>query len=400
MILKRQKIDPIAAMAAANPASTAELAAEIGEVSIERELARAVALGRAPSKPIPAGDCFATEVGETHGGRSRAALGFGLGLTAAVALAALLVFGGRLGGFGESHPEFAGAAIRVAEANPRLLITAPGWKIVRADEFEPDSGELDFRDGSHDFAIHWYPAAQYGGYLRDRADVSTPEHGTLLGQRATTVEYSSEDYATMLSPQGRVFIEVRGRVGGRSAYDEVLRSLRPVDVKTWLSAMPPSTVRPAARAKAVEQMLRGIPLPPGFDAAALQGENSISDESSLAVKVGNAVACGWVGSWIVARDAGDQSAAERAVAAMAGYIDWPIVRENKVPWFSNYAIVAKQLRANRLDRGPTSYEVTADGRSFIYGPAWKMILGCGGTYRRQVASESRAQALALGQGGR
>src|SRR6185369_7639997 len=136
----------------------------------------------------------------------------------------------------------------------------------------PDSGELTFSNGGRDFEIHWYPAHLYQQLLRDRADVSRPEEGTLLGHRATTVAYSPEEYATMLSPQGKVFIEVRGQLGSRRAYDEILHSLQPVDVETWLDAMPPSTVRPEARAKAVEQMLRGIPVPPGFDATALQGE--------------------------------------------------------------------------------------------------------------------------------
>ena len=394
---KRQRIDPLAAMAAANPASAAELAAGIGEVDLERALARAVALGCAPSQPVPAGDRVATELGGrgrprtvfgrggSGMGRRRVTLGVGVGLAAV--LAALLVFSGWLGGPGSGRPEFATAAVRVAEANPRLLVTAPGWKIVRADEFEPDIGELAFSDDSHSFDIRWYPARLYGRYLRDRADVSTPEQGTLLGQRATTVEYSPVEYATMLSPQGSVFIEVRGRLDSKRAYDEILHSLRPVDVETWLSAMPPSTVRPEARSEAVDQMLRGIPLPPGFDAAVLQSEDSISDQSSLAVMVGNAVACGWVKSWIAARAVGDNAAAKRAVVAMASSGDWPIVRmtrRTKVPWFSNYAIVTKQLRGGRLDRSPSGYEVQTDGRTFGFGPAWKLILGCDGTYRREV----------------
>ncbi|MGB7589574.1 MAG: hypothetical protein WBM00_12810, partial [Solirubrobacterales bacterium] len=87
---KRQRIDPLAAMAAANPASPTELAAEIGEVDLERALARAVALGREPSQPTPAVDRVATELGRVRGrapgvfgtlgigtGRRRATLGLG-----------------------------------------------------------------------------------------------------------------------------------------------------------------------------------------------------------------------------------------------------------------------------------------------------------------------------------
>jgi hypothetical protein len=376
---KRRKIDPLAAMAAANPAPTAVLAARLGEAELERAMAHAVALGRTPSQPVPVGDRVALETGAAPR-RRRAALG----LAAIAVLAALLVAGGWLRGGGGGHPEFAAAAIRVAEANPRLLVTEPGWKISRADEFEADSGELTFSDGSHRFEVHWYPAKYYGQYLRDRANVSAPERGTLLGQAATTVEYSPEEYATMLSPQGSVFVEVRGQLGSRAAYDEILGSLRSVDVDTWLEAMPPSTVRPEARSEAVDQLLQGMPLPPGFDAAALESGDSIADESTLAVKVGNAIACGWVESWIAARAAGDQGAAERAVEAISSSAEWPLVRETKVPWFTNYEVVAKQLRAGALDRGYSAYETRTDGRTFGFGPAWKLALGCEGAFRREV----------------
>jgi hypothetical protein len=188
----------------------------------------------------------------------------------------------------------------------------------------------------------------------------------------------------MLSPQGSVFVEVRGRLGSKPAYDEILHSLRAVDVETWLEAMPASTVRPEARSEAVDQLLQGMPLPPGFDSAALKGEGSIAAQSTLAVKVGNAIACGWVESWIAARAAGDEAAAERAVEVMSSSDEWPLVRESHVPWFSNYRIAAKQLREGRLDRSDLSYEVRTDGRTFGYGPAWKLNLGCEGTYRHEV----------------
>lgn len=380
MSRKRRQIDPLAAMAAANPAPTAGLAAELDEAELERAMTRAIALGRTPSQPIPIGDRTALETGTKR--HRRAAVG----LATVALLAALLVASGVLRGSGGGHPEFAAAAIRVAEANPRLLVTAPGWKIVRADEFETDSGELTFSDGSRQFEVHWYPAQQYGDYLRDRATVSTPERGTLLGQAATTVDYSREEYATMLSPQGSVFVEVRGQLGSKAAYDEILSSLREVDVDTWLKAMPASTVRPEARGEAVDQLLQGMPLPPGFDAAELKSEGSIADQDTLAVKVGNAVACGWTESWISAQAAGDQAAADRAVEVMSSSDQWPLVRDNHVPWFSNYAMVAKQLRENRLDTSPSGYETRTDGRTFGFGPAWKMFLGCKGTYRREVDS--------------
>lgn len=71
---------------------------------------------------------------------------------------------------------------------------------------------------------------------------------------------------------------------------------------------------------------------------------------------------------------------------MASSAAWPIVRETKVPWFSNYAIVAKQMKMGRLDWGASGSEARPDGRTFVYGPAWKLTLGCEGSHRREVES--------------
>jgi hypothetical protein len=374
---KRQKIDALATMAAANPASAAEIAAEVGEIGVERALTNSIDRGRAPATPIPVGDSAALHAGGTE---RRRWVPVALGAAAAV-LAALLLGTGWLGGSGSGRPEFAAAAIRVAQANPRLLVKTPGWKVLRADQFRPDEGEVTFGDGAHRLDMHWYPARAYGGYLRDRARVSPVASGTLLGQRSTTIEYTRGEYATMLAPQGRVFVEVRGRLGTRAAYEEVLQSLRRVDVETWLEAMPPSVVRPAARSALVERMLRGTPLPPGFDPSALQDENSISSRSTLGVAVANEIACGWVESWIAARRNGDQAGARKAVEAMASSNRWSVVRQTTSPWFGNYRIVVNQLRAGHLDRGPAGYEESG-GELFARGPAWKFALGCPGTWRR------------------
>jgi hypothetical protein len=376
---RRQKIDALAAMAAANPASAAELAAEIGEAGVERALADSIDRGRAPSTPIPAGDSAALHARGTARWRW---VPVALGAAAATVLAALLLATGWLGGSGGGRPEFAAAAIRVAKANPRLLVTSPGWKVVRADQFQPDEGEVTFGDGEHRLDMRWYPAQAYGMYLRDRAQVSPVARGALLGQRSTTVEYAQGEYATMLAPQGSVFVEVRARLGTRAAYEEVLQSLRQVDVETWLEAMPPSVVRPAARSALVERMLRGTSVPPGFDPSALEDENSISRRSTLGVAVANEVACGWVESWIRARRDGNAAAARAAVEAMASSSHWPVVRQTKSPWFGNYRIVVRQLRAGHLDRGPAGYEESG-GELIARGPSWKFTLGCGGTWRRR-----------------
>jgi hypothetical protein len=377
-------------VAAADPVSVSHLRREIGSEELERALSRTIAVADTPTQLVPSGDRLAREFASRSAAhaalpRSRGArLGLGAGLAATIA-ALVLLAGGVLGGGG--HPSFAAAAIEVAEANPRLLVTAPGWKVVRADEFEADSGEMTFSDGSHYFEVHWYPARLYRGYLRDRADVSTPKRGTLLGHESTTIHYGRSEYATMLSPQGSVFVEVRGDIGSHRAYEEILASLRPVGVDTWLAAMPPSVVRPDARAAAVERMLRGIPLPPGFDPAALQGEEIVSDPYQLGAKVTGAVACGWVESWLAATAGGDRATAERAVEAMSTSTRWPVLRRmNPQAWPANIRHFTQELQHGRLNRGASGYEVRPDGTTFAFGPAWAVGLACKGQYRRPVDS--------------
>ena len=170
------------------------------------------------------------------------------------------------------QPAFADAAVRVAEANPRLLVTAPGWSIRHAYGFEVDSGYMIFGDGTHHLSFDWYPARYYRSYLRDRRKVGGVVHSTVLGHRATTVRYHRSpvnepglDYETLFSPWGAVGVGIRGIFSSKSEYQKILSSLRRVDVDTWLNAMPPEVVQPDALDATIERMLRGVPLPPDFD---------------------------------------------------------------------------------------------------------------------------------------
>lgn len=43
----------------------------------------------------------------------------------------------------------AGRLVQVAETAPRLLVEAPHWSVVRADEFGVGYGEMTFSNGEH-----------------------------------------------------------------------------------------------------------------------------------------------------------------------------------------------------------------------------------------------------------
>jgi hypothetical protein len=242
--------------------------------------------------------------------------------------------------------------------------------------------------------------------------VSRPATSTLLGQRATTFAYAGQhpNYATVLSPQGTVFIEVGGSLGSRHEYEAVLHSLRRVGVDAWLGAMPPEVLRPAARSAALAQMLRGIPIPPGFDASTLhfrdmpvlagsastglQSEGVLTDRFMLGKSLTGAVACDWLQRWLSATRTGDDAAAREAVDAMGTAPHWPILlqmvrekgfRGNALPphgqgWPSEILDAAREIAHGHLRHKPAVTTAYVDGHPVGYvlpaGAAPASVMGC------------------------
>lgn len=433
MTRKSRNDDVLTRMRAANPFSAAELRRATTEAELSLAMQRAIAVGESPSRPIPVGDHVASEHARARSGRggvfSRhrgASLGVSLGGLACVAVVAALILlsGGSVDAVRDgAHPTFAAAAVEVAEANPRLLVTAPGWSIVHARSFEVDRGELIYGDGEHrlygpgghgrQLNLTWYPARFYRDRLREDGHacchVSTPVISTLLGQRATTFAYPGQhpNYATILSPQGNVFIEVNGSLGSKEEYEAVLHSLRSVGIDAWLGAMPAEVLRPAARSAAIAQMLRGIPVPPGFYAStlhfratpvppgsALESESALTDRFMLAKSVTGAVACDWLQRWLSAIRAGDGAAAKEAVDAMATASHWPVLlqmirergyRGNALPphgqgWPSEILTAAREIARGHLRRQPAVTTIYVKGRPVGYripaGAAPASVMGC------------------------
>ncbi len=423
--------DALARMRAANPFSASELGKAIADAELSLALQRAIVVGESPSRPIPVGDRVAREHAVptrpdrpgVFSRRRRASLGLSLGgLACAAVIAALIVLSGGSVRDG-AHPSFAAAAVEVAEANPRLLVTAPGWSIVHARSFEVDSGELIYSDGEHppfgpggrQLDLNWYPARLYRERLREIGHacchVSAPVASTLLGQKTTTFAYDGQhpNFATILLPQGHVFTEVTGSFGSRQEYDALLHSLRPVGVEAWLGAMPPEVLRPAARSAAIAQMLRDIPVPPDFDtstlhfqdtpvppgsASALQSETALTDRFMLAKSLTGAVACDWLQRWLSATRDGDGAAAREAVDAMGTARHWPallqMVREkgyqgNALPshgrgWPSEILTAAREIARGHLRHRPAVTTIYAHGHPAGYltpaGAAPASVMGC------------------------
>lgn len=316
-----QDDDALARLRAADPAPPGKL-----DASRRDELRdRAIRLGKRPGPDRGLRARWA--------GRRRPALRIGALAAALVAISAtaIAVLIGLDSPREPDRPAFAAAAVRVAEANPRLLVTESGWSVSYANLiFGPAHGEMYFSDGENELELNWTPAKDYRLFMRDRTNGSAEaEEISLLGRRATLFRYGGTEFTTILRPQGEVFVEVRGDLGSRARYLEVLRSLERTDVDTWLAALPPDVVQPGERASAVDEMLEGIPLPPGFDPEDLEagGPGNVSDRYQLAAHVTQAVICGWLDRWTEAKTTGDGDAEQEAVEAISSSKDWPVLQE-------------------------------------------------------------------------
>ncbi|MEZ5098782.1 MAG: hypothetical protein R3C15_03055 [Thermoleophilia bacterium] len=243
---------------------------------------------------------------------------------AAIAAGAVVVASDR----DDSGQAWAAEVVRVAEAAPRLLVDAPGWRVVRADQFAVGDGEMTFARGDAVLELRWIPRAglgDRGAKLAEGADVDV--RLPVLGREARVLGYPDDDEFRALWVDGDAYVELRGAAPDLDAFAALLDRLRRVGVDEWLTAMPVSVVRPAARAEVVAEMLRGLPLPPGLDVDALGRGDVVRDRYQLGAAVAGRVACGWLDRWAAGKRAGDDAAMREAAAAMATSRAWPILRE-------------------------------------------------------------------------
>jgi hypothetical protein len=107
---------------------------------------------------------------------------------------------------------------------------------------------------------------------------------------------------------------VRGPAPSAEAFAEALERVHRVGAEEWLEALPASAVAPRAQAATVQEMLRGVPVPPGFEPPGAGA--TTRDRYQLGARVAGAVACAWI-----------ERGGEEAREALASARSWPILLE-------------------------------------------------------------------------
>ncbi|MCW3017622.1 MAG: hypothetical protein JWO02_4714 [Solirubrobacterales bacterium] len=357
----------------ANRAAALPLGAAEDEL-LDLLLAQAHPVAAPPGNPAP-----------TRGRRRRVLPRLALAVAAvSVAMMAFLSLGSGPGD--RSGTVWAAQQVRFAEASPLVLLQAPGWRVEYADEQSAQEGELHFRTGptpprqtTPQFAGDTGPVpadltvAQLnwrGGtlenWIKDRGhDAEVSATAPVLGTTAHVYQYSGgtpghRDVTALFRYDGRV-LEFRAGAADVTAFKALLATLTRVDTDTWLSAMPPSVVKTTDRDTAIQGMLRGIPVPPGFDTGQIKGADLTKDRYQLGAAVTGLVSCRWLQRWAKARRSGDSAAVDQAVAAMATAKDWPILREMqkegdypRVLWEYADAMRSGQVKGGSFEEGASS----------------------------------------------
>ena len=287
---------------------------------------------------------------------------------------------------------YAAAILEVAESAPRLLVDLADWRVIRADQFGVDQGQVTFSNGESELVVSWFPASWYPAWVAEAAASTGPGVPTaVLGREAEIFVYRppgaspartgpGEDPGqlnaselgdfTALWTQGSHGVEARGQFPSLEGFQTVVAALVEVDVDTWLAAMPDDVVRPRGRAATVDAMLADVPLPAGLDVEALrQGDDRVRDRYQLGAEVTGAVVCAWIDSWVAATDAGDVAGVQRAVEAMATSHGWAILHEMQ----SQGAFPALIWRY--ADAMPTDTTI-AGGRPLTIRESYQDTFGC------------------------
>jgi len=248
-------------------------------------------------------------------------------------------------------PSFAAELVRAAEASPRLLMD--GWSVTRVDEWSAGQGEMTFTSGERTLALSWWPASETGRIGKDS--------DKLVAGGRTFYRYKGSNDYTAFWRSGDSTVEARALAASPDDFVALLRRLRSVGAEDWLRALPSSAVAPADHGTAVDAMLRGLPLPPGFDTAALRRDARTRDRYQLGAQVSGAVACGWIEAWLH----GDN----RAVAELATARDWQVLKDMNAE--GDYPEVLWQY-ADAVVHGGT----VPGGKPLTVKESYKEALGC------------------------
>jgi hypothetical protein len=384
--------DVIEILAAANPLPRGAAAA-LPLSALEPELLRGIVADRsgAPVRAV-----------RVH---LRASRKFALGFAVAAAAVTAVMVVSLGGGGGGPTPAFAAALVRFANSTPRLLLQIPGWHVVFVQQDPGGGGEMHFARGpvnaqgmpagslaGERSLLDRYAQLNWGTNQMPRRLIQSGRQNIPTGLgvpvKRLQVEGRAPGWLDVIASLvlGNREVSLRVTVKNVSDLRSVLLALTQVDATTWLKAMPPSVIKSADSGSAIRQMLEGIPLPPGFDAARIPGVAATQTNYYLGTELTGAVACTWIADWNQARISHNAAAESRAIAAMATAPKWPVFgwMSRQGAWPQVLISYAKAMRSGEVTEGRPGIPLIAAVNSGLGCAQLGVHLGSGSTELQPV----------------
>ncbi|MET0895574.1 MAG: hypothetical protein ABWY80_06965 [Acidimicrobiia bacterium] len=164
------------------------------------------------------------------------------------------------------------------------------------------------------------------GYEQRLSDHETPRAIRVQGADAVLQDQGRGRFRIDLLDGWWTWEADGGPFASADDFTQTIDAIRGVDRDTWHATLPDEVVTKSERPAAINEILMGIPLPSGFDRAALERQPLTERRYDLAADVVTAVTCAWVNRWFDANERQDAAAAAEALDAMSSSTNWPILQ--------------------------------------------------------------------------
>lgn len=212
--------------------------------------------------------------------------------------------------------------------NPHLFMDSP-WLLTSLYQGSAQDGSQTFTRSSRTIettTVQWFPIKVKDRILKARQGSMVeqdPMH--LFGSQATVLSGPWTYEALITSGQTLISIRVYG-IADLDAFRAALSDLQVLEPQQWEDALGDDMVRPEGSVEVAEQMLRGVPLPDGFDTATLASQFA-QDRYQFGSHVLTEVSCSWLQVYAKARTDQDEESMAVVEAALASHTQWDLQRE-------------------------------------------------------------------------
>jgi hypothetical protein len=206
----------------------------------------------------------------------------------------------------------------VLPAIPQVVLD--GWNATYFIALPEGYVEYQWQREQVRLQVSFYAAGDYAGRAKGdpRGDV------TVRGATGSLLDYGNGRYRVDWVERGRTWEADGGPFADKAAFLAVVGALHGAASAEWLATLPAGTVLPDQLDTAIDDVLRGVPIPDGFDVTALRASVVPASKYNLIARVLGSLTCAWIDQ---ATSQAGTPAGQRARDALATARGWPALAE-------------------------------------------------------------------------